>query len=339
MKIEQFYPISSVKADLERLEELFAEIKEDEANITNLIRVGLYEQGLSALEKSEDKNICPLCDNAFDGDLENHIRVKHEELKALKAKGIEFETISKRVYQNLNTLSAKIDRINDFESEKVREQVKEFFEKLGIINTGIDEPSRTLNKKLLEIDELDLSSKDFLTWIDEIIDTGGKVKKTIDENIERLNNDKARKELTDDYTNLDALIRAFYAYELKTRQVKFLTDTKNTYDDVISQYNKWIKEKIQTSFDNISDDIVAYFNILEDNHEYIKSPKIKLLADRDKGIELEIEFAGKKLSPAYKVLSESQINSFGLAVFLAAVKQFNSDFKFIILDDVINSFD
>lgn len=338
-KIEQFYPISSVKADLERLEELFAEIKEDEANITKLIRVGLYEQGLSALEKSEDKSICPLCDNAFDGDLENHIRVKHEELKSLKAKDIEFETIRKRVYQNLNTLSAKIDRINDFESEKVRGQVKEFFEKLGNIKTGIDVPSRTLNKKLLEIDELDLSSEDFVTWIDDIIEEEETIKETIDENIERLNNDKARKELTDDYTNLDALIRAFYTYELKTRQVEFLTDTKNTYDDVISQYNKWIKEKIQTSFDNISDDIVTYFNILEDNHEYIKNPKIKLLSDRDKGIELEIEFAGKELSPAYKVLSESQINSFGLAVFLAAVKHFNSDFKFIILDDVINSFD
>lgn len=339
IKMEQFYPISSVKADLERLEELFAEIKEDEANITKLIRVGLYEQGLSALEKSEDKSICPLCDKAFDGDLENHIGVKHEKLKALKAKDVEFETIRKKVYQNLITLSAKIDRINDFESEKVREQVKEFFEKLGNINADIGEPSRTLNKRLLEIDELDLSSQDFVTWIDEIIDKEITTKNTIEENIERLNTDKARKELTDDYTNLDALIKAFYTYELKSRQVKFLTDTKNSYNDIISQYNKWIKEQIQTAFDTISDDLVAYFNILENNHEYIKNPKIKLLTEKDKGIELEIEFAGNALSPAYKVLSESQINSFGLAVFLAAVKHFNSDFKFIILDDVINSFD
>lgn len=46
-----------------------------------------------------------------------------------------------------------------------------------------------------------------------------------------------------------------------------------------------------------------------------------------------------KNSALYKVLSESQINSFGLAVFLAAIKHFNTDFRFIILDDVINSFD
>lgn len=339
IKMGQLYPISSVKADLERLEELFAEIKEDEANITKLIRVGLYEQGLSALEKSEDKSFCPLCDNAFDGDLENHIRVKHEEFNALKAKDIEFETIRKRVYQNLNTLSAKIDRINDFESEKVRGQVYDFFEKLGNIKTGIVEPSKILNKKLLEIGKLDLSSKDFVTWIDDIIEEEETIKETIDENIERLNNDEARKELVEDYTNLIELDKAYYKYELRTKQVEFLTDIKNTYNDVVGKYNKWIKEQIQTAFDNISDDIVVYFNILEDNHEYIKNPKIKLLSDRDKGIELEIEFAGEKLSPAYKVLSESQINSFGLVVFLAAVKHFNSGFKFIILDDVINSFD
>ncbi len=35
------------------------------------------------------------------------------------------------------------------------------------------------------------------------------------------------------------------------------------------------------------------------------------ILDRDKAIELEIEFAGEELSPAFKVLSESQINSFG----------------------------
>ena len=47
----------------------------------------------------------------------------------------------------------------------------------------------------------------------------------------------------------------------------------------------------------------------------------------------------KKISPAYKFMRESQVNSFGLSIFLSAVKFFNSNFKFIILDDIVNSFD
>ncbi len=60
---------------------------------------------------------------------------------------------------------------------------------------------------------------------------------------------------------------------------------------------------------------------------------------KDKAVELEIEFVSEKITPAFKFLSESQVNSFGLAIFLAAVKHFNNEFKFFILDDVVNSFD
>ncbi len=53
----------------------------------------------------------------------------------------------------------------------------------------------------------------------------------------------------------------------------------------------------------------------------------------------EVAFYGQATSPAYKYLSESQLNSFGLAVFLASVRYFNPDFRFIVLDDVVNSLD
>jgi hypothetical protein len=45
------------------------------------------------------------------------------------------------------------------------------------------------------------------------------------------------------------------------------------------------------------------------------------------------------VSPAYRYLSESQLNSFGLAVSLASATHFNPDFPFLILDDVVISCD
>ena len=64
-----------------------------------------------------------------------------------------------------------------------------------------------------------------------------------------------------------------------------------------------------------------------------------MVEGRDKSVELEIDFVSERTTSAYKFMSESQVNSFGLAIFLAATKFFNQELKFIILDDVVNSFD
>jgi hypothetical protein len=79
--------------------------------------------------------------------------------------------------------------------------------------------------------------------------------------------------------------------------------------------------------------------MLEEHTEDIGQPALRLLTDRDRAVVLEVGFRGESIYPAYRYLSESQLNSFGLAVFLTSAKYFNQDFKFLILDDVINSFD
>jgi len=338
-KVELFYPIISVKSDFERLEFLFEDLKKDEDSLTDIIRIYLYEGGLKVLSKEEDKTICPLCDQKFDGDLVGHISKKHELLTTLKQKFEEFKKKQNIVQQALRGLVAKIASINEFESEKVREEVKDFFEKLGQIKEEVSEPIEKLDKKIFDIENLEYSKTEWVNNIEEIIEEEGVLLKKIEENVERLDADEARKELTDDYTNINELANSFFRYELNQQKIEYLNNIKTIYDNIVAKYNEFIKAQIQATFDNISGDIVEYFNLLENNHPYIKNPKIKLLTDRDKAIELEIEFAGDKLSPAYKVLSESQINSFGLVVFLAAIKNFNTEFKFIILDDVINSFD
>ena len=338
-KLERFYPITSVTENLARLGALFEDIKKDEENLNNIIRIDLYDYGLKVLSKEDDKTICPLCDQTFEGELVGHITQKHEALKTLKQKLEEFQQKQSSVQEILRGLKMKIESINEFESVIVREAAKDFFEKIKVIEEMLDEPIVTLSKKISDINELKYVQVEWVKKIDEVIADKENLTTKIVEKIERLDEDKARKELTDDYTNVNDLATSFFRYELNQRRIEYLTSVKTIYDDVVSQYNDWIKAQIQAAFNNISGDIVDYFNLLESNHPYIKNPKIKLLTDREKSIELEIEFAGEALSPAYKVLSESQVNSFGLAVFLAAIKHFNTDFKFIILDDVINSFD
>jgi ATPase subunit of ABC transporter with duplicated ATPase domains len=58
-----------------------------------------------------------------------------------------------------------------------------------------------------------------------------------------------------------------------------------------------------------------------------------------KGIELAIEFHGSRQRPPHGVLSESHLNSLAIALFLAMAESFNEQIGFLVLDDVINSFD
>jgi energy-coupling factor transporter ATP-binding protein EcfA2 len=58
-----------------------------------------------------------------------------------------------------------------------------------------------------------------------------------------------------------------------------------------------------------------------------------------KGIELAIEFYGSHQRPPHGVLSESHLNSLAIALFLAMAESFNERIGFLLLDDVINSFD
>jgi hypothetical protein len=69
--------------------------------------------------------------------------------------------------------------------------------------------------------------------------------------------------------------------------------------------------------------------------------EIKITEKEDEltGITLEFQFFDKRVSPPQKYLSESHLNSLGIALFLTSVKAFNKKNHFFILDDIISSFD
>lgn len=59
----------------------------------------------------------------------------------------------------------------------------------------------------------------------------------------------------------------------------------------------------------------------------------------DKGIELAVDFYGTRQRPPHGVLSESYMNSVAIVLFLAMARTFNERLNFLVLDDVVNSFD
>jgi len=105
---------------------------------------------------------------------------------------------------------------------------------------------------------------------------------------------------------------------------------------------KAIQDNVESRFKEISERIGKYFGVLRDDKD-ITDIEIKLNKEKGKAAgrtaEIQLNYYNISVKPAYKVLSESLLNSLGLAIYFACVKQFNSECKFIVLDDIMNSLD
>jgi hypothetical protein len=68
--------------------------------------------------------------------------------------------------------------------------------------------------------------------------------------------------------------------------------------------------------------------------------KLEYRSDRVGGIEFSVVWDGRvKVTPPQRIMSESQLNALGMALFLARLKVDGSDWRTIALDDVVAAFD
>lgn len=88
----------------------------------------------------------------------------------------------------------------------------------------------------------------------------------------------------------------------------------------------------------LQDDVRDIYRALRGNDEHIPVIDI-LVADDKKSMRVTTSLFGIDGVPPSGYLSDSQLNSLGLALYLAAVRRFNSSFPFILLDDVMSSYD
>jgi recombinational DNA repair ATPase RecF len=338
-KQDQFYPLSSVKAQCLELEKAFADLKKNEESIKQLILSHLYELSIEVLPKLEDKTKCPVCDTIFKGDLLEHIKAKHTKLDILNRKKKDFDAKKAALEKQVGNLSRQIAIIQSENNPKVLDAHKSFFAEINSIGASLPAIAATLKKQLKELSEIKISSDTAIEKIEDIIAGEATNRKKVSDKIDTLSKDEKTKTLAQDFHNVSTVITGYRNFIINSNKVSYLSSITTNLNSLFSQLTTFIQTTIQTTFDGISSNVVEYFNVLESSNDFIKNPALKLITGKDKAVELEIEFVTEKISPAFKFMSESQVNSFGLAIFLAAVKHFNADFKFFILDDVINSFD
>lgn len=338
VSLDRLYPVKSIGIVCSDIEELYGSLVGDAEALKQIYLDNLFNAAIATIPQLPDDSPCPICDNPFEGNLLDHVREKHKLIQELLSKKTEFDTRRRELAEQFQAILDAINRI-DLDDLPVAAKDRQECQSIGILKKNLSVLIENLKVRFTEIKALELSNDACVTSIEELVQNEAAFRETVAVQIQALENDSVRKSLADDYTQLSATVQLYQAYSKNVEQQASLNVTVGKLETLIEELLGYIRTQIQTTFDAISQEVMDCFNALEGGSGTFANPKVVLLEDRDKAVEVEIEFVGETIRPAFKFMSESQINSFGLSIFLASVKHFNQEFKFFILDDVMNSFD
>lgn len=312
----------------------------------------LFEKGKEVVDfkrkQGEEITTCPLCGKTLDADLDKHIKDELQRLNKIRDIRQRVKDHRKKIQDLIpdeNSLSAAIGNLwADNEKQRAKWNLDDLSSK-----------AKTLDKTIAKINELiemDFygATVEIISGLDEIVkrladdsekfeDSRKRLEVKIRDKIADLEIDESRTLLVKSHTTLTNIVNVWPDCQKAKEAANNLNQVLGKYKAIAENFVTSSIQHISTRFDAISSDVQTYFNILEEHNEVLSNPSLKVLPDQERALVLEIEFQGERVAPAYKYLSESQLNSFGISVFLASAKHINSDFRFLILDDVINSFD
>jgi DNA repair exonuclease SbcCD ATPase subunit len=321
-------------------------VRSDEA--VDQLRIPFLQSADRLIQATGETGVCPLCGKEFEGDLHEHVMAELGKLKYLKEL-LEALTESK---------SAVTEPLATYSS------ILQAFEKaLGSTQPGVEEASIDAFKAAASIlDQCVERIRTLATFDSSALPHGlvsllkeqevaltsaiNSVEKAKTELLIQsknrstaLENDPERVKLVEAARFVREGVKLIREHESANRQWREAEAVLTTYRATVDRYVSACLVDVQERFDLISDQVKKCFEMLEKHTPSLGEPRLKLLPDQDRSVVLEVLFRGENIQPAYKYLSESQLNSFGLAVFLASATHFNQECRLLILDDVVNSFD
>lgn len=313
----------------------FNKIAEDVQSIMQTFLAELLKSGETVISKKYHKeNNCPLCLQEKNlEELKTDIQRRLKEIEESSKKKFAFDTAKKSVSDIITERLKRLEfpsrniLLNEQENESIKKSISNLITKLTEYQKTANEKV-TSGNKLPTNDTLLLTEDDFK--IQEQINTRLKI---IQSTIE---NDKS----TELYANISAAKDAFLKIKRFEKDKSKLEHQKNSLELIYNEFVKRQKEGLESfinTFSSYINDFYQYMNPDEQFHEI----RIVTIGEEDElnGITIEYKYNSTWVSPPQKYFSESHLNCFGISFFLASVIAFNKENKFIVLDDVISSFD
>ncbi len=142
--------------------------------------------------------------------------------------------------------------------------------------------------------------------------------------------------VTDALSSLKTLEGQVRAYERAQRIIDAYEAQILTLDAIFERFVTVQNTALQSVLDTISADVGAFYAKL---HPDESVDDVRLTMVGEEGVEFQYSFHGQEVQPPRKYLSESHLNSLGVVLFLANARIFNKKAKFLVLDDIVTSFD
>lgn len=144
---------------------------------------------------------------------------------------------------------------------------------------------------------------------------------------------------------IDVLITHLQAINETIDRLEKLTKLQNSIRNVGREFGK-IADKIRSETKKVADNAVDALKadvqkIYKKIHPGEAVPNVFIrLNTEEKTLTIRVNFhSNERVVPPGGYLSEAQINTLGLALFLSSVRLFNKEFPFVFLDDIVSSYD
>jgi hypothetical protein len=326
--------IENINSNYQTYYNEFQKIAADVEGIMKIYIGELLKSGDKIVQKYHKEESCPLC-----------LQPKNiEDLRAEIAERLkEIEEASKKLssFQKAQELvkSISIERIKriDFllldvsfklpENEQLKKDLGSMKDKIKLIETA-SLTKVTSGDKIQDVEGIAFNISDFL-FLEKLADRIKKIKEVI-----------KKDNITEIYANISASKDAFLKIKALEKERKKLKKQSNSLSIIYNEFVKVQKEGLENFINSFSTKINEYYQYMNPDEPF-QEIKIVTMGEEDElnGITIEYKYNGDWVSPPQKYFSESHLNCFGISFFLASVEAFNDVNEFIVLDDVISSFD
>ena len=316
--------------------QVFQKIIQDVEILKKIALNKLWIEGLNVLKGSIiEKDKCPLCFQKKDRDeLIKEIELRLKTLESIKKEKSQLDETKKIVQKALDEIKNVIVGIqtNKYFSSEENQDIRDFVKS---ITEYISSISQDLGVDILK--EQRIKAKD------EIMFNMAKLNETsvfCQKRNEFLFSQIKGSKILEIQDKIILSRQAYYDIKRLKKEKEILEKQNSSLEIIYNAFVQKQKEELEAFINGFSKEIDEYYQYMHPG-EKMENIEIKITEKEDEltGITLEFQFFDKRVSPPQKYLSESHLNSLGIALFLTSVKAFNKENHFFILDDIISSFD
>lgn len=311
----------------------FEKIASDVQSIMQTFFKELLNSGKNVITKYHKEDSCPLCLQPKSiEELQTEIAKRLEEIEESSKKLNDFNKSKTLVSEIASERTKRIDtlllnpNINIKENEALKIEIQKIKDKIVAFQNA-STIKVTSGEKISEPEKMNLveSDFDFQTKVSERI---VKIKEVLKNNSTIL------------YNEISSAKEAFLNIRLIEKQKGVLENQQNSLKIIYDEFIKKQKEGLENFITTFSGKINEFYQFMNPDEPF-QEIKIVTIGEDDElnGLTIEYKYEGNWVSPPQKYFSESHLNCFGLSFFLASVIAFNKESRFVVLDDVISSFD